>query len=310
MNPAYDPQLLEDLAQRVAQIQMENGASPMLTAPPVQNSFNISSLVAKLPSPRPYDGKRDGILLRNFRQSVENYMKVISASEQQKLEIFSFLLTDSALLWYQERMNLPQPAFPTISFALDALIDHFEPANFQRSLRDKFYYLKQTSSVKDYTDQIRQLLAMISPPIDHPELMDKFLRGLKPEIRMHVELKGCSSYVEAELCAVRADEVLRRNTFGYRRPYFNSAAVMQNPRPSPVPVSHPIPMELDNANSAPLPKLDDKERERCRVNNLCFRCRKPGHSAVNCRGPSNAHRQQTSSHIVDANQGNEQDQFH
>ena len=45
-------------------------------------------------------------------------------------------------------------------------------------------------------------------------------------------------------------------------------------------------MDVDLTDTAPkgLSKLTNEEREYCRKNGLCFRCRKKGHNSRDCKG--------------------------
>ena len=46
------------------------------------------------------------------------------------------------------------------------------------------------------------------------------------------------------------------------------------------------PDQINRIDRPPIARLTPQERERCRTNNLCFRCRQPGHLAKNCRNNS------------------------
>ena len=51
------------------------------------------------------------------------------------------------------------------------------------------------------------------------------------------------------------------------------------------PVQKPKDLNAMDVDAICLEQLTPKERQRCIENNLCFKCRKPGHSAAKCRNP-------------------------
>jgi hypothetical protein len=129
---------------------------------------------------------------------------------------------------------------------------------------------------------------MDTPPTD-ADILEKFIYDLRTDIRTQVELSDPIDFATAEKHAVYVESVLNRTFKGksnLSRPFGN------NYTPRRQAETYPQPMDLDNANSTPLPKLDDKERQRCIQNNLCFRCRKPGHSRFKCpkAAPNMPHR--------------------
>ena len=97
------------------------------------------------------------------------------------------------------------------------------------------------------------------------EKLDKFLRGLKDETRVPVELRGPTTMEEAATFAERVDAIIHRN-------------VTYKPRYTPTDHSGPIPMEIDTIRT----KLSDTEREKLRKTGGCFFCREVGHLARNC----------------------------
>ncbi|CAK5279079.1 unnamed protein product, partial [Mycena citricolor] len=62
-----------------------------------------------------------------------------------------------------------------------------------------------------------------------------------------------------------------------RAPVLPAVAPALAARPAPVPVAHPIPMEVDRA------------RLRGDIRRTCFRCGSPGHLARDCPTPADIH---------------------
>ena len=93
------------------------------------------------------------------------------------------------------------------------------------------------------------------------------MRGLKSQIRIHVELQRPSTVNDAIRLAQAADSALY-----FTRPTYP----VNRPTPSPTYMG-PQPMQL-----GALTKLSPAERDRLFKENRCFRCRQPGHRALEC----------------------------
>ena len=98
----------------------------------------------------------------------------------------------------------------------------------------------------------------------------RFVRGLKPQIRLHVELQRPTTVNDAIRLAQAADSALY-----FTRPTYP----VNRPTPSPTYMG-PQPMQL-GALTHP-PELSLAERERLYREGRCFRCRQPGHLAEEC----------------------------
>ena len=129
--------------------------------------------------------------------------------------------------------------------------------------------LRQRTSVTDYANQFSGLLLEV--PEMHPaDAVYRFVKGLKPQIRLHVELQRPTTVNDAIRLAQAADSAL----------YFTRPTYPVN-RPTPPPTyMGPQPMQL-GALALP-PKLSPAERERLFRERKCFRCRQPGHLAQEC----------------------------
>ncbi|GAQ93650.1 hypothetical protein KFL_017600010 [Klebsormidium nitens] len=121
------------------------------------------------------------------------------------------------------------------------------------------------------------------PNVHDEELLDRFVRGLKPRTRMEVTMREPSTFDEAVKLADRMDSLFTPGFGLDRQPKgrFNSTnPIPILPRPAN-PVADPVPMEID-ALRRRLPPLTDAERDRLRKIGGCFRCRQTGHIATNC----------------------------
>jgi hypothetical protein len=66
-----------------------------------------------------------------------------------------------------------------------ALIKKFRPTNVLKTAQDNLAFLKQTENVEDYVDAF-QNLALAIPDMNLAEALDRFERGLKPDIFEHL----------------------------------------------------------------------------------------------------------------------------
>ena len=58
---------------------------------------------------------------------------------------------------------------------------YFRPADFHRRVRDKLARCRQTNGVSQYIDAMKRIAQQVSGVTDD-EMLDKFTRGLKPEL--------------------------------------------------------------------------------------------------------------------------------
>ena len=97
---------------------------------------------------------------------------------------------------------------PTTNWAEFAigLRRQFEPVNAVRVARDKLARLRQDKSVQDYTARFRTLVLQV-PDMSEAELMDRFIRGLKPAAQRELELHPPATFDDAVILTERVDAV-------------------------------------------------------------------------------------------------------
>src|SRR5947207_3911261 len=119
----------------------------------------------------------------------------------------STLLRDEALLWYRANYENWDPAvqltWPTLRHAMR---EYFAPRNEDRRLQDKWANLKQFGTVFEYVS-VLTALAMQIPGLSQTQILDKFIRGLKPKTRIEVELRDPKTPKEAYRLADRFDRI-------------------------------------------------------------------------------------------------------
>ena len=105
----------------------------------------------------------------------------------------STLLRDEVLLWFRSNYENWDPATPlTWDILCAAMRQYFAPANEDHRLQDEWANLKQYGTVFEYVS-VLTALAMRIPGLSQTQILDKFIRGLKPKTRIEVELRDPST---------------------------------------------------------------------------------------------------------------------
>ncbi|ODQ51497.1 hypothetical protein SAICODRAFT_8798 [Saitoella complicata NRRL Y-17804] len=135
----------------------------------------------KLRLPESYNGKRDLMVIENWCFSVDQYL---SLAEDIRAEKHSAIKR--------------------------GLMKYFAPVNAARALRDEWHGSRQTTSVGEYVTRLNNLRIQI-PEIRDIEFLDKFIHGLKPKVRLELELRNPQTLDEAIMIADRYDSITFSN---------------------------------------------------------------------------------------------------
>lgn len=145
----------------------------------------------------------------------------------------------------------------------------FKPVNAEKIARDRLYHLRQHKSVLDYIYQFN-LCCLDIPGITEAEKLDKFKRGLKPQVQRDIEIEDPQTLDEAMIKAQRLDSIYFRVQQKGRNFHRDQA----------------IPMELDVVESGGdrrnKGQMTYQEKQRCTKERLCFNCKQSGHLSRNC----------------------------
>src|SRR5271169_6274238 len=153
---------------------------------------------------------------------------------------------------------------------------YFAPPNEDRRLQDEWANLRQHGTVFEYVS-VLTALAMRIPGLSQGQILDKFIRGLKPKTKIEVELRDPKTPEEAYRLADRFDRIVygvKSTSFltqNYNR-YTPTANANMN-------ADYGEPMQIDTLRPR---RSGPKNYQRPRTQGLCFTCNKPGHIAVNC----------------------------
>ena len=173
--------------------------------------------------PDKYFGQCDFLLLGNWLFSVDQYFTLTDMPAHKQASYVSTLLRAEALLWFRstyENWDAATPlTWPTLRASMK---QYFAPPNEDRRLQDEWAYLRQHGSVFEYVS-ILTALAMQINGLSQSQILDKFIRGLKPKTRIEVELRDPQTTEEAYRLADQFDRIvygMHNSTFLTQRPSY------------------------------------------------------------------------------------------
>eukprot|EP00171_Calliarthron_tuberculosum_P008642 IDg8642t1 len=136
-----------------------------------------------------FGGKRDFLEVNTWLYKMEQYFRIVElfspgflSNGADRVMIASTFLTETAAIWWYTRVQGGLLPSTWEDFCL-ALKNEFVPAGHVRQARDKLRRLKQSRSVSRYLSSFRNVILTI-PDITEGEKMDKFVDGLKDELRI------------------------------------------------------------------------------------------------------------------------------
>jgi Retrotransposon gag protein/Zinc knuckle len=234
--------------------------------------------------PDKYHGQRDFLLLGNWIFSVDQYFILTDMPVHKQGPFVSTLLRDEALLWFRSSYENWDPATPlTWEILRAAMRKYFAPPNEDRRLQDEWANLRQHGTVFEYVS-VLSALAMRIPGLSQTQILDKFIRGLKPKTRIEVELRDPKTPDEAYRLADRFDRIVYGvKSTSFLTQNYNRYTPTANASPN---ANYGEPMQIDMFRPR---QTGSRNLQRLRAQGLCFTCKKPGHIAANC--PSETHGQ-------------------
>jgi hypothetical protein len=265
--------------------------------------------------------KGDRLLLTNFISQCQlKFAGEPSKFPDEKAKIYfaGSYLREGPYSWFQPLISAdargqPPPEFSSFETFTDALTTIYGDPNLVITSERELRALRQTTSVAQYIAEFQRLRQYVKH--NEAALIDQFYHGLRDNVKDKL-VNGPRSETLAEMMKAAAtydariqERIIERritsNTLAIpprstsstptNVPFTPSrtpspAAALQRPpvpvstRPAPVAPRAPnldgtTPMILDSTRSGP---VSATERERRRINNLCFYCGLPGHSVMNC----------------------------
>lgn len=254
--------------------------------------------------PETFDGRRDFITVSSWLFKVEQYLSLTQLSnpaapisDQNRIAFASSFLTSTAASWWFTIVQSNQVPSSWNNFRT-LLLQEFVPHDHERRARDKLRRLKQTQSVSKYLSEFRNSTLMISD-VSAGEMFDRFVQGLKREIRVEVLKSQCSTFEEAAKIALRVDSALWSTSFpqeSFRRGTYGSNS------------QQPLPMEIGNMQKNDLTEEQKRQRATDLKNNACVVCHKKKCRPWICsRSPPKG---RISNMELSNNQGSDDDGYH
>ena len=258
-------QLQEQLIQLQGQLEQRNGEQQPV---PTTQTF-------RQPGPRKpdvFDGKRTGGACEAFVEAVDNYLAYYgnSLTAEHQVRLVLSLIVGPADTWFRSYRNRElQGTNPEDWLALRGILrEHFIPVNATETLRDQLHDLTQRGSVASYVERFCSITNQLSD-VSTAEALDRFVRGLKPDVRAKVRLERPNTLHGAMEVADQVDRAL----------YKNGASRETFVRPMRPRATDPVPMELGALATS---TLTLEEKQECLRRGACFNCQRAGHRARQC----------------------------
>lgn len=257
----------------------------------LQKSQHHSTFALRLKEPECFHGRQKENVDRWIFLVEQYFLAAKETDDASRVAFAGALLRDNAAAWWEylvhteERAGHREEGCTWATFK-DLLQTQFRSVNREQRARDRLASLVQRKSVADYlTTFLRHTFDI--PDLSESEKIDRFFRGLKPDVQKWMIMKGRPTSF-AEL--VRVAENIDSTLFTANKTNRGSNWVQQTARNDPQPMElGAITQKEQSIPKEKKKKLTAEEREELRKAGKCFYCREQGHLAINC--PKKANRQ-------------------
>src|SRR5690349_2627764 len=211
----------------------------------------VHNQIRSTPAPRFDPQQRTPVKQWLFKMNL--WFNASGIAYNQRVNQAALLLENHALTWWMARCNQGNQPIHWTNFS-DQITRQFEVADTDRKAREELKNLRQIGRVSDYTAAFTNLTLTI-PDLSEAEKFNRYLEGLKPEIRNEIRLRQVPTNLLDTMEAARRINEIRMEAYqGTSHHRFNSKRHIH--------------------------AMTDK-KDLTRV--TCFNCQKLGHLARDCR---------------------------
>jgi hypothetical protein len=236
--------MVHQLQQQVSQLQQQVHTS------------STSSVNLKPGKPNTFNGQRK-YDVDAWLSEVERYFKAcgilnVIADERCVPYAVTILRGDASIWWESNQIMIREEELEPVVYWYqfqDAIRTQFQAANKSQTARDELSKLSQKKSVLAYTAEFNRLCIRIDN-LHYTEKLDRYIRGLKPAIRIEVKKIQPKLFGQAVSIAEQIDNILFEN--GPKINFKSSSTFIDR-----ADYQGTVPMEVGNIDAA-----SDNEGER------------------------------------------------
>lgn len=201
----------------------------------------------KLPKPPETNGRQPEPV--NWCYKMEAYLLAEGANvnSNEAITIAAAFLTDGALNWYRQyeqevQRGLAQ-SFGSWAQFKAAFITRFTHVDPESRARDKLEKLYQGRSVFAYAREFNSCMLEL-PRMEEHDRIYRFIKGLRPDLRIHVRMQNPDTLAKTIQLAIQADEMVRdahpfgmrgmTRSFGYSKPFVGRQMASSSGGPTPM----------------------------------------------------------------------------
>lgn len=245
--------------------------------PQLQPKLQSRSLKATRPSI--FRGTTKGSKVEDWLFQLKTYFDLVQVEDEEtKVQFASSLLEENAARWY--RLQIQKKPFSSWKEFQDSILEFFRPVNATKVARDKLANLVQTSTVQSYVQRFTELCLDI-PDLGEVEQLDRFIRGLRTEVRREVDLHDPQSFNEAAKIAERWDSIAgQRYGPGNKKPFHQSFPFRFGEQTRLKSWNKPVPMEVDVISTRQ--NNNSSSQSKPRTPKICYFCQQHGHLILEC----------------------------
>lgn len=200
-------------------------------------------------------------------------------SEIDKVKAAVLLLKDKARVWFdtlkKDREGRGLGPISTWADFKNLFLQNFLPSNFDSTMRQKLFGLKQTSmSVSEYKSKFDEHVVYF-PSWSDKDRVDFFVENLKNSIKFKIIPYSPATYDEAHRLALNFERESSQRIESQSKIQSFKRLDGSNPQSR-------FSKTSKTSEGRKVPRLSEKEQEEHVKKGLCFNCHEPGHRSREC----------------------------